>query len=260
MEMKTIYSTENKIYKLCKELTTKKYRDRLGKYIAEGVNLIEEAVKSGAEVEYFIVREDYEGKALILAEQAACTIFMSRQLFAGLAQTETSQGILAVVSKKTLSPEAFYERVGDGNIVVLDRLQDHGNIGTVIRTAEAAGYRGVVALKGTGDIYSPKTVRAAAGSVFRMPVLQEETASIAAGRVKQYGKRLLATCADGSYPYYEIDMKKNTALVIGNEGNGISRELMALTELRVSIPMQGQVESLNAAIAAAILMYESSRP
>ena len=248
MEMKTIYSTENKIYKLCKELTTKKYRDRLGKYIAEGENLIEEAVKSGAEVEYFIVREDYEGKALILAEQAACTIFMSRQLFAGLAQTETSQGILAVVSKKTLSPEAFYERVGDGNI------------GTVIRTAEAAGYRGVVALKGTGDIYSPKTVRAAAGSVFRMPVLQEETASIAAGRVKQYGKRLLATCADGSYPYYEIDMKKNTALVIGNEGNGISRELMALTELRVSIPMQGQVESLNAAIAAAILMYESSRP
>ena len=259
MEMKTIYSTDNKIYKLCKELAAKKYRDKLGKYIIEGENLVEEAVKSGIFPEYIIIREDYEGEALRFADAAEETVYFSRQLFSQAAQTETSQGIMAVVSKPELTADEFYALLGGKNILVLDRLQDPGNIGTMLRTAEAAGYGGVIAIKGTGDIYSPKVVRAAAGSVFRMPVLQGEETSEAAGRIKQSGRRIAATTMNGSCAYYDADLKSGAALVIGNEGNGISDEFLALSDIRVSIPMCGYVESLNAAVAASILMYENMR-
>lgn len=257
--MKTIYSSENRIYKLCKELTVKKYRDRLGKYIIEGENLIEEAVKSGETMEYIIIREDYEGKALEFADAAQEAVLMDRQLFEKIAQTETSQGVIAIVEKKMYTPDEFYSMAGDGNIVFLDRLQDPGNIGTVIRTAEAAGYKGIVSLKGTGDIYSPKTVRAATGSVFRMPVLHEADLSEAAGHIRNCGKNIVATCMDGEKEYFDVDMKKNIVLVIGNEGNGISDELKELADIKIRIPMQGLVESLNASVAAGILMYESMR-
>ena len=259
MGMKTIYSTDNRIYKLCKELTTKKYRDRLGKYLIEGENLIEEARKSGISPEYLIFREDYEGPALRQASSAMEAVQMSRALFTEIAQTETSQGVLAVAAAPALSPEAFYEACGEKNIVVLDRLQDPGNIGTIIRTAEAAGYGGIVAIKGTGDVYSPKTVRAAAGSVFRLPVLQAAEAEDAARRIKRSGRRLVATAMDGAVLYSETDLRGNAALVIGNEGNGISEEMFALADLKVRLPMRGAVESLNAAVAAAILMYETVR-
>ena len=166
---------------------------------------------------------------------------------------------MAVVSKPELTADEFYSSLGGKNILVLDRLQDPGNIGTMLRTAEAAGYGGVIAIKGTGDIYSPKVVRAAAGSVFRMPVLQGEETSEAAGRIKQSGRRIAATTMNGSCAYYDADLKSGAALVIGNEGNGISDEFLALSDIRVSIPMCGYVESLNAAVAAAILMYENMR-
>jgi len=259
MEMKTIYSTDNRIYKLCKELTVKKYRDRLAKYIIEGENLIEEAVKSGAAMEYIIIREDYEGDALCFADAAEETVYFSRQLFSQIAQTETSQGIMAVVSKSEFAADDFYN-TAKGNLLVLDRLQDPGNIGTMLRTAEAAGYGGVVTIKGTGDIYSPKAVRAAAGSVFRMPVLQGEETSTAAGRIKESGRRIAVTTMDGSCAYYDAGLSGgDAALVIGNEGNGVSDEFLALSDIRVNIPMRGYVESLNAAAAAAILMYENMR-
>lgn len=257
--MKTIYSTDNRIFKLLRELSVKKYRDRTGKYIIEGDNLIEEAVKSGIKPEVIVVREDCEEKAERFAGAADETVFMSRQLFEKAAQTETSQGIMAIVAKQSYTADEFYEAVGDGNIVFLDRLQDPGNIGTVIRTAEAAGYKGIITLKGTGDIYSPKTVRAATGSVFRMPVLAADDLTAATGRIREAGKKLVATCMDGSVVYYEADLTKDIVLIIGNEGNGISDELQALADIRVNIPMFGKVESLNASIAAAILMYENIR-
>lgn len=259
MGMKTIYSTDNKIYKLCKELTTKKYRDRLGKYLIEGENLVEEAEKSGVSMEYLIFREDYEGAALSKASSAREAARMSRALFSEIAQTETSQGVLAVAAAPALPPEAFYAACGEKNIVVLDRLQDPGNIGTIIRTAEAAGYGGIVTIKGTGDVYSPKTVRAAAGSVFRMPVLQAAEAEDVARRIKESGRHLVATAMDGAALYSETDLCEKTALIIGNEGNGISEEMFALADLKVRLPMRGAVESLNAAVAAAILMYENVR-
>ena len=144
-----------------------------------------------------------------------------------------------------------------GNILILDRLQDPGNIGTMIRTAEAAGYAGIIAIKGTVDVTSPKVIRSAAGSALRMPIIYLDEAKDAAQLCEKVGKRLIGTSVKNAKPFYDIDMKCDIALVIGNEGNGMSEEFENLAYENVMIPMDGNIESLNAAVAAGIIMYES---
>lgn len=141
----------------------------------------------------------------------------------------------------------------------MDRLQDPGNIGTIIRTAEAAGYKGIIIVKGTGDVYSPKVVRAAAGSVLRMPMIKAEEPEDVSAFCKEHGKRLIGTSVRNAKPFYQVDLTNNVALVIGNEGNGMSSELEDLSCENIMIPMEGDNESLNAAVAAGIIMYQSIR-
>ena len=145
------------------------------------------------------------------------------------------------------------------NIVVLDRLQDPGNIGTIVRTAEAAGYRGIIVTAGSGDIYSPKVVRAAAGSLFRMPVLQVDDSMEAVNMLRKMNKRIVTAALDTDIYYYQTDLTENIALVIGNEGQGVSEVFMESSDIKVRIPMEGSIESLNAAVAAGILMYQSQK-
>lgn len=259
--MKTIYSADNRIYKYVKALETRKHRDKTGSYIIEGTHLIEEAIKNDVPLEYAIFREDYPdaeaiAKSLILKNDAAK---MTGGLFHKLSQTENSKGVLAVACKKDYGIDEFFSLVGDKNIVILDKLQDPGNIGTIIRTADAAGYGGVIALKGTGDIYSPKVIRAATGSVFRLPVLFRDTPQETVGRCREYGKTLVASCLEAEHIYYDLDMTKDIALIIGNEGSGISEDFIQMADVQVKIPMSGNIDSLNAAVAAGILMYEGAR-
>ena len=184
---------------------------------------------------------------------------MPAGLFNRLAQTESSQGIMAAVRIPQLTQQQFMEHIAGGNVIVLDRLQDPGNIGTILRTCDAAGYRGAVMIKGTADIYSPKVVRAAAGSVFRIPAYYTAGARYGVKLLKDAGLQIIGTGFDTEDMYYDVDMRRNTAVVIGNEGNGISEEMAALCDRTVKIPMRGNIESLNAAVAAGILIYESIR-
>lgn len=252
--LKEIHSRDNRIFKECQKLSQKKYRDREGLYLIEGFNLMQEV--PAEELCYMVLREGVlpdglpEGEAYV----------MDGKLFDRLAQTETSQGVIAVVRKQVWTVEKLRAETGqNSNFVVLDRLQDPGNIGTIIRTAEGAGYAAVIAVKGTADIYSPKTIRAAAGSVFRIPIVHvednRELGSLAAG----LGKKLVVTSLDTDTLYFDADLSRNVALVIGNEGSGVSRELMEMADVRVRIPMEGSLESLNASVAAGILMYEAGR-
>ena len=181
------------------------------------------------------------------------------KLFSELAQTETSQGIIASVKKSDPSLDEFIQNKSPGNFVVLDRLQDPGNIGTIIRTADAAGYKLVIAMKGTADIFSPKVVRSATGSLFRVPIVFMDDNEQLIEFCRQTEKKLTATCLDDSKFYYEEDLKDNIALIVGNEGNGIDPDLISKSDVKIKIPMQGSIESLNAAVAAAIIMYESVR-
>lgn len=275
--MKRITSGDNRVFKEAAQLKQKKYRDERRKYIIEGPNLIREGLQNGGEIELIILSEDC-GKSLLEKEfvnedfsaetEDIPMVMMPPGLFRRLSDTETPQGILAVVKKKVCTEEEFFSpasgpdaatKPAPSNVIVLDRLQDPGNIGTILRTADAAGYLGAILMKGTADIYSPKVVRAAAGSLFRLPVLAADTPEQAVGWLKQHGKTVVCTAIMGARPYYDADLAEDTALIIGNEGNGVCEEFIAQSDILVTIPMEGTIESLNAAAAAAILMYESVR-
>lgn len=252
--MREIVSKDNRIYKNCEQLTHRKYRDRLGRYLIEGENLLAEAVKTGADIQTVLLRRGCDRLPAALVDKA---FVLDERLFDRLAQTETSQGLLAVVAKPTADKADFVQT--PGNFIVLDRLQDPGNIGTIIRTADAAGYSLAVIMKGTADVFSPKTVRAATGSLFRMPVVFLDSVSELSEFTKAAGKKLVATCFDTQCYYFDVDLTDNIALVIGNEGNGISSEIIESSDIRIKIPMHGSIESLNASVAAGILMYEAVR-
>lgn len=257
--MREITSRNNQIFKKFLKLDTKKYRDRFGVYLIEGENLIDEAYKNGAGFQEILIRMGDETRFMKPWMVNEKVFVVEPKLFNELAKTETSQGIIASVEKNTLSLDEFIDNKESGNFVVLDRLQDPGNIGTIIRTADAAGYKLVIAMKGTADIFSPKVVRSATGSLFRIPIVFMDSNEELLEFVHKAGKKLTATCLDDSKFYYEEDLKENIALIVGNEGNGIDRQLIAKSDVKIKIPMHGNIESLNASVAAAIIMYESVR-
>ena len=238
-----ISSPENRIYKDCVRLARRKYREREGRYLIEGRNIVQEAIASQAEVETVLLREDVSPE----------------QEYDRISQTETSQGVIAIVRKNRDAEDGFQKAIPDGgNLLVLDKVQDPGNIGTMIRTAEGAGYAGVLCVKGTGDPYSPKAARAAAGSLFRMRICTGVEEHALAAMLCAMGKRMVVTAMEGE-DYREASLHRDIALIIGNEGNGVSRGIMEQADLRVRIPMAGKLESLNASVAAGILMYEAAR-
>ena len=256
--MKTIKSRDNNIYKSALKLTKKKYRDETGLYLLEGVKPLEDGIATGVRVKTIFV---CEGVRINDAFPEELCVMLDEHLFKKLSDTGTSQGVIAVAEQRKFPFGEFASAVcrEAGNVIVMDRLQDPGNIGTIIRTAEAAGYRGIIMISGSGDIYSPKVVRAAAGSLFRMPVIWAEDAREAADMVKRMNKKLAVTCLEGAVNCFDADLTENIALVIGNEGRGVSEKLLGFSDIRVKIPMEGSIESLNAAVAAGILMYQSQK-
>ncbi len=262
--MKRITSVDNHIYRAALQLKQKKHRDEQGKYLIEGPNLIREALQNGGMLEQIVFSEEYLSEdcaeeSLSLPMNLPMAV-MPSVLFRKLSETETPQGILAVVKKRVFTVEEFFRPgVSSTNIIVLDRLQDPGNIGTILRTADAAGYMGAILLKGTADIYSPKIVRAAAGSLFRLPVLMTGSPEETTNLLRHYRKHIICTAPDCTRFYYDVDLEENAAVIIGNEGNGVCDEFMEQSDILVKIPMEGTIESLNAAVSAGILMYESVR-
>ncbi len=252
--MKIIKSKDNAIYKTALKLTKKKYRDAMGLYLLEGIKPLQDAMDMGIPIETVLISEEIGVKKELLTEKS---IILDRRLFAAISDTGTSQGVIAIAEQKRYNKAEFSTAVAVGNVVLLDRLQDPGNIGTIIRTAEAAGYRGIIMVKGSGDPYSPKVVRAAAGTLLRMPVIMAEDDMDAVSMVKSMGKRLIVTDLDARLDCFEADLSGEIALVIGNEGQGVSEGLLQAADQKVKIPMAGSIESLNAAVAAGILMYQS---
>jgi TrmH family RNA methyltransferase len=253
--MKTIISQDNKIYRMCIQLGQKKYRDRLGLYIAEGEKVVREAIQLGR-AKTVVMRDDFKGS---FDREDSAFVFMKGSLFSKIAQTETSQGILAIIEEPYFERESFVKVISqkESNVLVLDRLQDPGNIGTIIRTADAAGYAGMIVMKGSGDIFSPKVIRAASGSLMRMPFYRSESEEEALAILSDAKKVIVGTTPESGVAYDKADWSGGIALIIGNEGNGLSETFKAATHRNVKIPMSKDVDSLNAAVAAGILIYES---
>ncbi|MDR2295950.1 MAG: RNA methyltransferase [Clostridiales Family XIII bacterium] len=260
-----ITSGDNRTVKLAKLLSTKKGRDRCGAYLIEGPKLLAEALDHDAEILFAFFCEERPGgpprceaSAERLANTSADVLLTTERIFRSIADTETPQGVLAAVGKPVCDAAGFFSRVADGNVLVLDCVRDPGNVGALIRTADAAGF-GVLAASGTGDPYAPKAVRAAAGALFRVPLLLVRDADAALALLAAAGKRVVVADARGGRSCHEADLARDLALVIGNEGRGVSRAFAAGASLAVRVPMPGGAESLNAAAAAAVLLFESVR-
>lgn len=234
-----------------------KARNERGIFIVEGVKMFQEAPREWIEKVYisesfYNKREkemDFSGlKAEILADK----------VFSHVSDTKTPQGILCLVKQRTLKLEDMLKENAPF-LMVLDNLQDPGNLGTIVRTAEGAGVTGIIMSRDTVDIYNPKTIRSTMGSVYRMPFFYVEDLPEFLDELKEKGVKTYAAHLEGSNNYDEEDYRGACAFLIGNEGNGLRPEVADRADIRIKIPMQGQVESLNAAIASAILMYEVSR-
>lgn len=185
---------------------------------------------------------------------------VSDQVFKKISDTVTPQGIVAVVKQKSYSIDYIIEKRNKEKscIVVLDRLQDPGNMGTIVRTGEAAGISGIIMSKDSADIYNPKVIRSTMGSIFRVPFSIVDDLAAAVDTLKDNGITTYAAHLKGEL-YNSGSLTNDCALLIGNEARGLSGEISAKADKLIKIPMRGKVESLNAAVATAILMYEAAR-
>lgn len=220
-------------------------RRRTGLFVAEGERLFDEVPDEDIEAVFMSAgyRNAHPG--------VRCDYVMKDGDFVKLADTKNPQGVLAVVRQKKYS---LGDVCGGELYIILDTIQDPGNLGTIIRTAEAAGVSAVIMNKGCTDIYSPKVVRSTMGSIFRVPFIYTEDLSDTIRVIKEAGVTIYAAALSGS-SITEEKPDRRRAFIIGNEGNGISEETLGLADKTVRIPMAGKVESLNAAVSAAILMY-----
>lgn len=234
-----------------------KVRNEKGIFVVEGTKMFREAPKSRIEKVY-ISESFYEKKSQELDFDGLKVEVLSDKVFSHVSDTKTPQGILCLVKQKETR---FSDMVEGDNpfLMVLDNLQDPGNLGTIIRTAEGAGVTGIIMSRDTVDVYNPKTIRSTMGSVYRMPLLYEDDILGLLDKLKNSGITTYAAHLEGRNHYDEENYRKGCAFLIGNEGNGLRPEVSEKAEVWIKIPMHGQVESLNAAIASSILMYEANR-
>ncbi len=232
-----------------------------GRVGIEGEHLLAEAVRSGIAIATVFFRSgDKAALERIALPRNAEVIELPAEVFSSAVTTESPQGIAALVEPKAFSlEEALGIRAhGTPLIVVAAGLQDPGNFGTLVRSAEAFGATGVIALPGTASLWNPKALRASSGSAFRLPVVAAREEELFSA-VRLAGVRVLAAAADGGLPASKVDLTAPTAILIGNEGKGLAKTMIEQADALVSIPCPGPVESLNAAVAASILLYEASR-
>lgn len=243
--MTIITSKANSVVKNTKKLHQKKYRKSA--YLIEGWHLFEEAVQAGVTIEKIFALESYRDQLVAFPQ----TIWVSEEILLDLTDTQTPQGIVAVIQKEEVGLPDFRQ----GKYLFLEDVQDPGNVGTMIRTADAAGFTGVIVSDKSADIYSLKTLRSMQGSHFHLPIYRLPLATFVEEAKKSNLPILATTLSRDSKDYRELSSLENFVLVMGNEGQGISSVMTESADQLVHISMKGRAESLNVAVAAGILMF-----
>ena len=278
--MEIISSKDNKKIKYIRSLLEKgNIRKKDKAFVVEGIKLTDEALEYGKVLEVVcavslydeIISGDLSGNRLLAendknitnyVKKGSSLLVVSDTVFKSLSETITPQGILAVAEMPDYRLldrdflEQAYAENGKIKLLVLEDTADPGNLGTIMRTAEAAGVTGVIMGKGTVDIFNPKVVRSTMGSIFRLPFAYAEDLKETIRELKKQGISFYATHLKGEKSYKDIKYSDRSAILVGNEARGLSDEVADLADTYVLIPMQGKVESLNAAVAAALMMYE----
>lgn len=250
-----ITTTKNKSYKYIKALALKKNRTAERAFTVEGIKSVHDAAASGINIKIIAVSEDFYNNEAFDYPKDAGLLVVRDELFDGLCDTKTPQGILAVLEMPDTS---FGELDPDKLYVYCDNVRDPGNLGTIIRTADAAGLGCVLLSSDCADIFSPKTVRSSMGSFFNIPI-KTNVGTDELVRLKEKGFTLFSgALRDDSEIYTEKDFTKPSVIIVGNEANGVSDEILSISE-HIIIPIYGSAESLNAAVAGAVIMYEAVR-
>lgn len=265
MAQVAIASKQNERIKQIRKLYTRKFRKSEGLFVAEGIRLVEELVKT-LMVEQVFFAESFivnpRGQALLkTVHKAGIPSFScTEEVFSHVCDTKNAQGVLAVVRK----PEPCLDWSHQGNrpqdfILIVDQVQDPGNLGTILRTAVAAGVTGIWIIGSTVDVFSPKVIRSSMGSIFHLPYVTLTTQECLT-KCQELGLKLIATDVHGGVEHYNCSLLVDAmALVVGNEGNGVSPLLLEHSDQRIYIPLANDVESLNVAVATAVLLYETVR-
>ncbi|WP_245583504.1 TrmH family RNA methyltransferase [Paenibacillus assamensis] len=267
----TITSVSNPRVKQWAQLQDRKFRNREGRYIAEGIHLVQEALRSGAPVESVVFDQERglpaELTSYLKETGTEASVSASAEPIEWIAVTdavirkctdaETPQSVFAVMRKPELNWRQLFE-AKQALVVVVDGVQDPGNLGTIIRSADAVGATGVLIGRGTVDVYNSKTVRSTMGSMFHLPVVEGDLLELLP-EAKQQGVCVVSTSLQAEHSCYSFDFRQPTWFVVGNEGKGVSPHVQSLVDESVIIPMQGKAESLNVAMATTVLLYEAMR-
>lgn len=258
--MQVITSKDNEIIKGLKKLKEKKYRDEEGLYIIEGIKIIEEAIAEHAKINKIVIceecveAEEISQKLLYEIAKYNC-IYVSKKVFSTLTDVVAPQGILAVIENPGRDSNIDYNQ---DLILALDGIQDPGNLGTILRTADSVNLNQIIITKNTADPYNPKVVRSTMGAIFRVKIIETDNLVQTLREIKKNKFKVVVTSLDTEDSIYNIDYKKKV-IVIGNEANGVSKEVQELADNKVKIPMLGRTESLNASVATGIVLYEYVR-
>jgi len=263
--LRRIEGRHNALVKQLRQAFSRAERTEDGDCAIEGMRIVEEAIRSGLRFRAVFFRESAKDRAERLLPQIGAhveTLLLPDKLFDGAVPSETPQGVAALVRLKEFSLQDVLERVQVGPILVLAGLQDPGNLGTILRSAEAFGSAGVVLGDGTVSFLNSKVIRASAGSVFRLPVVVAKSAGgleEISTKLKAQNVRLIATSSHKGTPLDQANLSSPIAIFIGSEGSGLPRALLSQLDETVAIPHTAQVESLNAGVAGSIVLYESAR-
>lgn len=262
-----ITSTSNQQMKNISALLKKSKERRASKtFVVEGPRMVVETPVDKLKAVYVAdsFAQNIDNKRILEEIKDKCTQansiyeIVADNVFKSVSDTQTPQGIMAVVAM----PEYSLEQLLDGektHLLILESIQDPGNLGTMVRTGEGAGVTGIIMNKTTVDLFNPKTIRSTMGSIYRVPFYVAEDLGETMKELQKQGISLYAAHLKGQHSYDEEDYTKASGFLIGNEGNGLSNEIADLADTYIKIPMEGQVESLNAAISATVLMYEANR-
>lgn len=245
-----ITSKDNEIIKNIKKLKEKKYR--LDSYIVEGIKMVKEAINENQEIALIAIREDFK---IDFDTKNTKIVTISNKIFNDISDVKTPQGILAVIKKNQNNQIETNQEY----ILALDSLQDPGNMGTIIRTADSANINQIIINKTTVDPYSPKVIRSTMGAIYRTNIIEVEDLKATLKEMKLKGFQIITTDLKATQSIYDINYNNKTVVVIGNEANGVSQEILQTADKKVIIPMLGKTESLNASIAASIMIYEYVR-
>ena len=257
--MQVITSKDNEIVKNIKKLKDKKYRDEENKYIVEGIKMVKEAIIENAKIDKIVVCEDCANNGTIEKEllyeiaKYNC-VYVTEKVFESITDVSNPQGILAVIEKNNEENISYDEDV----ILVLDGIQDPGNLGTILRTLDSVNLKQIVLSENTADPYNPKVVRSTMGAIYRVNIIRSKNIIESLKDMKNNNYQIATTSLETSESIYDIDFNKK-AIVIGNEANGVSKEVQDLSDIKMKIPMLGKTESLNAAVATGIILYEYVR-